>query len=322
MMRNTVILLICLLSSPGLWAQTKPAASFSSLEMVLQTASGSLYGTLTLPSGEGPFKVVLIIAGSGPTDRDCNSTAGVNSNAYKMLAEGLAAQKIASLRYDKRGIGASRSAMKSEASLRFDDYISDAAAWITRLRQDKRFSEVVVLGHSEGSLIGMVAARQAGAGRFISVAGVGRPADKLLQEQLKGQLEPALLNEAYKVLASLKSGTEVQQISPVLASLFRPSVQPYMISWIRYDPAKEVARLTIPVCIVQGTTDMQVTTQDAGWLAEAKPGSQLILLEKMNHVLKSSEANRLQNSATYRDPALPLKAGLVDTLARFISASR
>jgi len=321
-MRTTVILLIFFLTSVSIKAQVKTETAFSSSGMVLQTAAGSIYGTLVLPAGSGPFKVVVLIAGSGPTDREGNSTAGVQCNAYKMLAEGLAGHGIASLRYDKRGIAASRSAMKSEASLRFEDYINDAAAWVDKLQADKRFSEVSVLGHSEGSLIGMVAARQAGAARFISVAGVGRPADKLIQEQLKSQLEPALLNEAYKVLTSLKSGILVQQVDPALVSLFRPSVQPYMISWMKYNPAKEVARLAIPVCIVQGTTDMQVTIQDARWLAEAKPGSQLILLEKMNHVLKTSEANRLQNSATYRDPALPLKAGLVDTLARFINASR
>lgn len=321
-MRTTVILLIFFLTSVSIKAQVKTETAFSSSGMVLQTAAGSIYGTLVLPAGSGPFKVVVLIAGSGPTDREGNSTAGVQCNAYKMLAEGLAGHGIASLRYDKRGIAASRSAMKSEASLRFEDYINDAAAWVDKLQADKRFSEVSVLGHSEGSLIGMAAARQAGAGRFISVAGVGRPADKLIQEQLKSQLEPALLNEAYKVLTSLKSGILVQQVDPALVSLFRPSVQPYMISWMKYNPAKEVARLAIPVCIVQGTTDMQVTIQDARWLAEAKPGSQLILLEKMNHVLKTSEANRLQNSATYRDPALPLKAGLVDTLARFINASR
>ncbi len=321
-MRIAVIFLVCHMALSGLWAQTKPLAPFAASEMLLQSPTGSLSGTLTVPAGNGPFKVVLIIAGSGPTDRDGNSTAGVQTNAYRMLSEGFAAKGIASLRYDKRGIAASRSAMISESEIRFETYISDAVSWIARLQNDKRFSDVVVLGHSEGSLIGMVAALQTTAAKFISVSGVGRPADKLIQEQLKGKLEPRLLNEAYKTLASLKAGMQVQQVDPALVSLFRPSVQPYMISWMKYDPTKEIARLKIPVCIVQGTTDMQVTIQDAKWLAEAKPGAQLILMEKMNHVLKESEADVQQNSATYRDPVLPLKAGLIDTLARFISASR
>lgn len=307
---------------PGLFAQNKIDTPLSESEMVLKTATGNIYGTLTVPANTTTSPIVLIIAGSGPTDRDCNSPAGIHTNAYKMLAEGFSKNNISTLRFDKRGIGKSKPAMTSESDLRFETYIKDVVDWILLLKADKRFSKVIILGHSEGSLMGMIAAEQAKAGAFISISGPGKSADKILQEQLKTKLPPQLMMESIKILESLKKGETVTDVSTSLATMYRPSVQPYMISWIKYDPAQEIKKLRVPVLIIQGNTDLQVTLNDAKLLAAAKPDAKLLIIDDMNHVLKESVANVTTNMATYTNPTLPLKAGLVDTLASFIMAKR
>jgi pimeloyl-ACP methyl ester carboxylesterase len=291
---------------------------------VLDTPGGKLQGTLELPArGAGPFPVVLIISGSGPTDRDGNSPAFTGpNNSLKYLAEGLAAEGIASLRYDKRGIAASVAAGKAEADVRFDDYIEDAVLWGQRLRADKRFSALVVAGHSEGSLIGMVAAQRLGADGYVSVAGAGRRIDLVLLEQLKPRLPPAMYEQTVAVLKSLSEGKTVADYPPALASLFRPSVQPYFISWLKYDPAVEVAKLKAPALVAQGTHDLQVSVEDAKALAAASPGAKLLLVEGMNHVLKMTPADREQQIATYSDPALPVAPKFLAEFVAFVKGVR
>ena len=283
-------------------------------------------GTLELPNINEPYPVVLIHPGSGPTDRDGNSAQLPGKNdSLKLLAEALADEGIASLRIDKRGIGESTPAGLEESALRFDTYIDDAAAWLNLLQNDERFSDVIVLGHSEGSLIGMVAAQRAQADAFISLAGAGEPAADTLERQLSAQLPQPLLEESREVIASLEEGETVQPLPAGIAAvpaignaLFRPSVQPYLISWFQYDPAEEVAKLEMPVLIVQGTTDIQVRVEDAESLSAAQPDAELVILEGMNHVLKDAPANRALNLATYANPDLPLTDGLVGAISSFI----
>ena len=286
--------------------------------VALHTATGTLYGTLDLPKGAGPFPVALLISGSGPTDRDGNSPLLPGKNdSLKKLAVALKTAGVASVRYDKRGIGQSAAAAPEEAALRFDTYIDDAVAWIKLLAGDPRFTKVAVIGHSEGSLIGMIAARRAGAAAFVSIAGAGAPADVVLKRQLAGQPEP-LRGEAFRIIDRLVAGRTVAKVDPRLMALFRPSVQPYLISWFRYDPSAEIAKLRIPVLIVQGTTDLQVDAGDAERLHAAAPGSQLAIVEGMNHVLVESPANREENLATYGNPRLPLAPSLVGPLVEFL----
>lgn len=287
--------------------------------IVLETPTGALHGTLVMPvKAEGKVPVLLIIAGSGPTDRDGNSPllAGKN-NSLKLLAEGLATEGFATVRYDKRGIAASVAAGASEADLRFTAYIDDAAAWIDKLEKDPRFRSVGVIGHSEGSLIGVMAARQAGAKVFVSIAGAGRPAAEVLTEQLQRNLPPALQAESNRILNELRQGRTVSDVPPELAALFRPSVQPYVMSWIPLDPAAELARLEAPSLIVQGTTDVQVSVADAERLSKQSPRSKLVMLAGMNHVLKEV-TDPAKQLASYGDPALPLHKELVAELSGFL----
>lgn len=294
------------------------AQSPSEVEIVLDTPTGKLTGSLLLPKASGPVPVALIVAGSGPTDRDGNSAMIPGRNdSLRMLAGALAASGIASVRYDKRGIGASAAAMTSESALRFETYIDDAAAWIARLKADPRFSKVALIGHSEGALIGMSAAKQAGAAAFVSLAGAGTPLPAILRRQLAGKLPPALLAENERILSALERGEEAAQVPPALAMLYRPGVQPYLISQFRHLPAERIAALRVPVLIVQGTTDIQVGVEDARALKRASPGARLEIVEGMNHVLKLVPADGAQ-LASYGDSSLPLAPALVSSVTSFL----
>ncbi len=292
----------------------------------LKVAGGTIAGTLVMPASDGrQVPVALIIAGSGPTDRDGNSPAlpGRN-NMYRLLAEALAAEGIASVRYDKRGVAASMVTGLREADLRFEHFVEDAQAWITKLRNDARFASVTVIGHSEGSLIGMLAARAARADAFVSIAGVARRASDVLRDQLRPQLSvaPKLWETSEAILAALEAGRTFEPVPPMLASLYRPSVQPYLISWLAYRADEELRRLRAPTLVVQGTTDIQVGVAEAEALKAARPDAALRVIEGMNHVFRTAPADRAGNLATYGDPALPVMPELPAAIVSFIRSVR
>lgn len=269
------------------------------------TPDGDLQGSLvTPPASTNKPTLVLLIAGSGPTDRDGNGMMA-NNNSLKMIANLLGTNGYASLRFDKRGVGGSKAAFKGEEILRFDTMVNDAMRWIAFARARGEFGKIIVCGHSEGSLIGMLAVARSGADGFISLAGAGRPISVVLKEQLQNQpnmvLEPSL-----PIIDSLKAGHQVKDVPMLLKPLFRASVQPYMISWMAYDPAVEIAKLTVPVLILQGLNDTQVKEADAQALAAAKPGATLALLPHVTHVLKEAEATRKASNKTLNNPKLPL----------------
>jgi len=309
-------------ATPGESVMNTPApVAVAEEEVTLKTPTGDVFGTLELPAARTPVPVALIIAGSGPTDRNGNSPAlpGTN-NSLKMLADGLAARGIASVRYDKRGIAASRAAMTSESDIRFNHFIEDAEAWVKQLRADARFSTVTIIGHSEGSLIGMVAAREAGADAFVSLEGAGRKAQDLLTEQVKPQLPPEMFAQTERILAALSAGSIPDSVPPMLAPLFRASVMPYLISWFKYDPAAEIGKLSMPVLIVQGTTDIQTSMTDAKGLAAGNPSAKFLEIEGMNHILKEVSGDRIAQIPKYSDPSLPVVPKLLDEIAAFMKS--
>ena len=285
-------------------------------DIVLNTGTGKIYGTLSFPASSKNKMVALLIAGSGPTDRDGNNPY-MKNNSLKMLSDSLVKHGIAVLRYDKRGVAKSRDSLMKESDLRFETYIRDAEDWIKKLKAGKHFKKVIVVGHSEGSLIGMIAAVNAGADKFISLEGAGRSASDVLKEQLANQPQ-SIRDMAFPIIDKLVKGDTVGNVPPLLASLFRPSVQPYIISWFRYDPSEAIKKLNIPVLIVQGTTDIQVPVSDAEILHKNLPQSELKIIEGMNHILKPSVADRTENLKTYSNPDLPLHPELIPLLVAFI----
>ena len=296
------------------------AASVAAEEpMVLRAEKCDLYGTLAVPES-GSCTVALIIAGSGATDRDGNNrAAGLITDCYKQLSDSLVANGYAALRYDKRAIAASASPEITEAELSFDDYINDAVAWADLLAADERFDRVVLIGHSEGSLIALaVAKRTDKVAAVISLAGPGEPIDQTLRRQLATQPEP-YKTECYRIIDELKAGRMVEDAPAELAALFRKSVQPFLISEMRYNPADEARMLRVPLLIVQGTTDIQVETTDAARLFMAQRMARMVMIDDMNHVLKiCPTTNPQQQMATYMNPSLPIAAKLVRAVVDFM----
>lgn len=317
-MKKISFLLVLLGFVAQSYSQTDSSIEYFESDIILKTPTGDILGTLTIPEGVKKCPIVIIIAGSGPTDRDGNSIAGVEANSYKMISEGLAGKGIASLRFDKRGIAASKKAMTGEQDLVFETYIDDVVFWIQMIQKDSRFKGVYVLGHSEGSLIGIIASQRENINGYISVSGIGDSADKTLKEQLKDKLPIYLLVASNRILDSLKAGKTVEKVDQSLMSLYRPSIQPYLISWFKYDPSIEIGKLNIPILILQGTTDIQVTPKDAQKLWEGNQKAKLVIIEQMNHVLKESPMETKANMETYKNPTVPLKKELLEEIIRFI----
>ena len=301
--------LILLLLFSSLFAQNEEIVTLS-------TQTGDIEGTLLIPETDKTPPVALIITGSGPTDRNGNNPMMTN-NSLKMLATDLNKNGIASLRYDKRGVAKSRNDGFKESDFKFEHLIQDAKDWIALLNQDDRYSDIIVIGHSEGSLIGMIASQDANVSKFISIEGAGQTVDKLIKSQLESQ-PPMVLEKSLPILDKLVHGETVENVPTMLNSLFRPSVQPYLISWFKYDPQIEIAKLKIPVLIIQGTTDIQVNVDEAERLANANQKAVIKMIEGMNHIMKVAELERQKNIQTYYQPELPLADGLVKSIVDFI----
>lgn len=318
MIKSIITLISITLSFSTLMAASSADSSFVESSFILNTPSGDISGKILTPKVFAQIPLALIIAGSGPTDRDGNNPMMKNESLKKLSYE-LAANNIATVRFDKRGIGESRGAAKNEADLRFEDYIRDAEGWVALLKKDKRFSKIFIIGHSEGSLIGMIAALKQADG-FVSIAGPGKSVDKVLKEQLDSQ--PQMIKDlTFPIIDSLVKGKLVPDVNPMFNALFRQSVQPYMISWFHYDPQIEIQKLTKPVLIIQGTKDIQVSVDDANLLAKANPKAQLIIIKNMNHIFRVIEGDRSANMASYNNSLLPISDELANSIAVFINKS-
>jgi uncharacterized protein len=297
----------------------------ASTEVAIGPDGHRLHGTLLTPAmAAAGAEPVLILAGSGPTDRDGNSPLGIAAAPYRLLAEALADRGITSLRVDKRGIAASAAAMPSEEALRVQTYADDALAWAHDLRARTHARCVWLLGHSEGTLHALLAARDPrDLCGIILISSVGRRLGDILREQLRANPANApILDEALRDLAELEAGRAVpgEGMNPALLPIFRPSVQPFMMSMLAIDPAELARAYRGPIVVIQGTTDLQTGVADAQRLGAARPGITVRIVEGMNHVLKAAPADRAANAATYADPALPLMPGLAGMLAGFITA--
>jgi pimeloyl-ACP methyl ester carboxylesterase len=283
-----------------------------------------LQGTLATPATGKPRAVVVIVPGSGPTDRDGNNPLGIAAAPYRLLAEGLAGAQVATVRIDKRGMFGSRGAIADANAVTIGAYAADVRAWAKAARGRTGLPCAWILGHSEGGLVALAAVQQPeGICGVVLVSALGRPLGVVLREQLKAN--PAngpVLPQALAALDALESGrkVDVTGMNPALLPLFAPQVQAYLIDFLSYDPAKLAARVRVPMLIVQGDRDLQVGIADAKALAAADPRAKLALIAGANHVLKVvASPDRAANFATYRDPALPLAPGIVEAIAAFVT---
>jgi hypothetical protein len=286
-------------------------------EVAIPTDRGDLSGTLvTAPNQQ---KAALIISGSGPTDRDGNSAMGLKTDCLKMLAESLAQEGITTLRYDKRILSRDTATFIPEAELDFDRLVEDAVAGLRYLTAEG-YEELVVIGHSQGALIGQLALRQVPEVKaLITVAGPGKSIDEVILAQVGAQM-PALKDELAEKLDSMKNSHQVERYNIMLLSLLRPSVQPFLISFMQHDPAEIMQQIDHPVLVINGTTDLQVDPEQARLLAAAGPNAELALIEGMNHVLKDAPPERTANLKTYNQPELALHSELVPTIITFIES--
>jgi pimeloyl-ACP methyl ester carboxylesterase len=303
------------------------SARADSVESYLEAPGplGPLKGTL-LQSGTGHAPVILIIPGSGPTDRDGNSPLGIKASTYKLLAEGLGKNGISSVRIDKRGMFASAGAVLDGNAVTIADYVSDIHSWVGTIRQKTGVPCVWVLGHSEGALVALATAQnEKDICGLILVSAAGRPMGEVLRRQL--QANPAnapLLDQASGAIDTLEAGKsfDVTNLNPALMPLFNPKIQGFLMSEFSYDPAKLVSACKKPVLLVQGERDIQISSDDAELLKAANPGAQLLLLPDANHLLKQvSTDSRGANVATYADPSLPLAPGVIDPIAKFVNSN-
>jgi len=285
----------------------------------VENAHGTLEGTLALPERCGRVPVVLLISGSGPQDREGNAP-----RSYGLLAEGLAAAGIASLRFDDVGVGGSATAVPSDpaaiAEIEYGFEVDAARRFLTVLRRDERLGPVVAAGHSQGALTATLLAQEPdGADAVITLAGAGRPIDVVLREQLARTLEAEPLARLDAALAKLRAGELAGPQEPPLDRILPPGVQRYFISWIRHDPSAELRQVARPKLIVQGGTDVQVTREDARLLAESSPDAQAVDIPDMCHTLKRAEIADIQaQQAQYSDPSLPLHEALVPAITAFV----
>lgn len=297
------------------------AAVTAAIPMTVPGPQGELAGTF-VDAGKGA-PAVLIIPGSGPTDRDGNNPMGVTAAPYRLLAEALAAKGVSTLRIDKRGMFGSKAAIADANAVTIAAYAKDTHAWAEALRKRTGARCVWLLGHSEGGLIALAAAQQPeGICGLVLVAAPGRKLGVVIREQLNANPANApLLPQAMAALELLEAGktADTTGMPAPLLTLFNPGVQPFLIDLLHQDPAGLAARTKMPMLIVRGGKDLQVAQADADALHAARPESKLLTPPNMNHVLKDvSGDDRGANMAAYADPSLPVDAPLVDAVAAFV----
>lgn len=288
---------------------------YSETEIAIPTNSVTINGTLLSPNSTEMIPLVILIPGSGPTDRNGNNIS-MKNNSLKFLAEDLAKENIAVYRYDKSVLSFTKEDQEKIDSLTFDTFIQEAQSVISYFKNTNKYSKIIVAGHSQGSLVGMIAA-QNNTDLFISLEGAGRTIDEILVEQI-GVQAPFLKEETQRVLTELKAGKIVEDFNPMLISLFNKSVQPFLISWIKYNPQNEIKKLTIPVLVINGTKDIQVGISDAELLHEASKNSNMEIIEGMNHIFKEIKGDMNENMLSYTNPDLPIMKILTEIISTFI----
>lgn len=296
-------------------------AAFS--ETVLDAAGpkGPLKGTLLTPNSK-PNAAVLIVPGSGPTDRNGNNPLGVNASPYRLLAEGLAAKGFATLRIDKRGMFASAMAVEDANAVTIADYVDDVHAWVNVLRHHIHTPYIWVLGHSEGGIVALAAAQEEDVCGVVLIATPGRPMGEVLRQQLSANPEnEMLLKQALPIIDALehRQRVDITNMHPALQSLFNPAVQGFLINAFSYNPGHLISSISKPVLVLQGQRDLQVEEADARLLKAANPQASLVILPNMNHVLKEVISDdRKVNIASYAEPTSTLAPGLIGSIEHFL----
>ena len=303
-------------------ADTVPPAAATESPYTIWNGGLGLAGTLTVPrEARGAVPIAVIIAGSGPTDRNGNSLMGIRPNSYAQLAWRLAERGIATLRYDKRGMFGTQGTFDITRTT-VDDFAADARAATESLARQPRFSRVVLVGHSEGASLALIAARQgAPVAGVISVSGLGRPLGEVMRDQLSRQFDSATMVRYDTAMKHYLRGEQPGDVPPQLGMLFLPVNQTFIRSLAAFDPPAAIRAVRQPVLIVQGETDLQASLADAERLHAARPDARLVVVPEANHVLKHVTDRTLAGQMpTYTDPSIPIVPEVVAAIAEWILA--
>lgn len=306
------LVLVLFLVSLNSFSQNK---LFSEEEL---TITKHIDGTLLMPLDLDSKKpnLAIIIAGSGPTNRNGNQNFQKN-NSLKKLAESLTNKGIATFRYDKRIVKQIRQG-KVDKNMMFDDFVSDASEVIDYFKEKSIYSKIYVIGHSQGSLVGMLAAKDKADG-FISLAGAGQNIGDVLVEQA-ARMDPKLGEETQPVVEQLKQGKAVTDFPAALVSVFNKDIQPFMINWMQYNPTEIIKELDIPILLINGTKDLQVSEAEAKLLKTANEKAILTIIENMNHVLFEIKGDDLENSKSYNESFRAISPQLITNIIKFIQS--
>jgi pimeloyl-ACP methyl ester carboxylesterase len=319
----SLLVLVGAAQVPALRADTVPPLAAVEQQYVVRSAGLGLGATITMPrNATGPVPLAIIIAGSGPTDRNGNSLiGGIRPNAYAQLAWRLAERGIATLRYDKRGMPGTQGSFDIR-NMTLEDFAGDARVAAESLSRDPRFSRVVFVGHSEGASLALIAARQgAPIAGVVHVSGLGRGLGEVLREQLSRQFDSATMVRYDTAMKHYLLGEQPVDMPPQMAMLFIPVNRTYLRSMADFDPAAAIRAVRLPILIVQGETDLQASVADAERLHGARPDAKLVLLPEVNHVLKRDTHQTIAGQMdTYKDPTVPIVAEVVAAIADWINA--
>ena len=283
-----------------------------------QIRVGNIDAVLTTPPDVERPPIALLIAGSGSIDHDGNGPQAKPAT-LKKLSEQLVARKIATLRYDKRGAGGWKPVFGKPEDFRFKDFVDDAAALVSYLRGNGKFSRLVVVGHSEGGLVAILTARKVPVDRLVLLVTAARRQGDLVKAQLeRKQLPPDVLEPIIKAIDAIMAGQIVDPPPKGLA--IAPSMQPGIASGFVEDPIDPLKLVDRPTLIIGGGRDLQVARLDFVALSAAAPVAKTLWLPEMNHVLVDAGDND-DNLAAYNQPERALDATLIDTVAAFILAN-
>jgi len=314
-MKKQVLSILAILIMPSILRAELPKIKTDTL--TIQSENLSIQAVLSEPQNSKQPPVALIIGGSGPTDLNGNQPL-MQNNSLKFLSNALVNEGIATLRFDKRGVGKSTYPEFKESKLTIVQYAKDVKKLILYM-QNKSFSEIYVIGHSEGSLIGLIALQDIDVDGFISIAGAGYSADNLLKKQLKPKLSLSLYNSVELIIDSLKNGNYVKNIPQQLNALFRPSIQPYLISWFNYNPGTLIKDLNCSSLIIKGNKDIQIDMDEAQKLANTTQKAKLVKIANMNHILKTIDGGLQENIQSYTNPELKINSELIEAIVNFIN---
>ena len=277
---------------------------------------GPIEAILTVPPGIDHPPVALIIAGSGTTDHDGNGPQ-VKPATLKKLSEQLVARNIATLRYDKRGAGGWKPEFGRPEDFRFKDFVDDAVSLVNYLRSSGKFSNIIVIGHSEGGLVGILTARRVPIDRLVLLVTAARKQGDLVKSQLEKTIPPEMYAPIAKAIDAIMAGQIVDPPPPGLG--IAPAMQPGIASAFNEDPIEPLKQIVAPTLIIGGGRDRQVARVDFAALSAASPVAKTLWLPDMNHVLVdvTDEADDIK---AYNEAARPLDPAMIDAVTGFILA--